>query len=155
LHPSLFIFSSVWISIFVFIWSNWWPTFVIIFYVLCPIPLAIGRYCTSHDSYSIGDRSPCLDLMWFITSAIVVSAFCLPAVLFRANVVSLFEISYLMILLFLQKNLDSRWFNGFCYGSQCTYIYYNFNLFCRIWFRRWFIKYLNDKTSNHNHIKRR
>ncbi len=59
---------------------------MIIFYVLCPIPLAIGRRCTS-DSYSMRDSSPCTDLMWFITSVIVVSAFGLPAVMCRATIV--------------------------------------------------------------------
>jgi hypothetical protein len=68
--------------------SNWWPTFVIIFYVLAPFPIAIGRRCTSDNSYSMRDSSPCSDLMWFITSVIVVSAFGLPAVLCRADVVS-------------------------------------------------------------------
>ncbi|CAF3093357.1 unnamed protein product, partial [Rotaria sp. Silwood2] len=66
---------------------NWWPTFMIIFYVLCPIPLAIGRRCTS-DSYSMRDSSSCTDLMWLITSVIVISAFDLPAVMCRAAVVS-------------------------------------------------------------------
>ncbi|CAF4542747.1 unnamed protein product, partial [Rotaria sp. Silwood2] len=64
---------------------NWWPTFMIIFYVLCPIPLAIGRRCTS-DSYSMRDSSSCTDLMWLITSVIVISAFDLPAVMCRAAV---------------------------------------------------------------------
>lgn len=74
--------------IFGFILSNWWPTFVIIFYFLSPIPLKIARHCTSNDNYTINDTSPCKDFMWFLTTIIVVSAFCLPAILFRAHVVS-------------------------------------------------------------------
>ena len=69
------------------IFRDWWPTFVIIFYVLAPIPITIGRRCSSDNSYSIRDSSPCSDLMWFITSVIVISAFGLPAVLCRAAVV--------------------------------------------------------------------
>ncbi len=61
---------------------------MIIFYVLCPIPLAIGRRCTSDGGYGTSDSSPCTDLMWFITSVLVVSAFGLPAILYRAGVVS-------------------------------------------------------------------
>jgi hypothetical protein len=52
--------------------------------------------------------------MWFITSVIVVSAFGLPAVLWRAGVVS--KRKYLKIY-FLISNLDSDWFNEFYHGS--------------------------------------
>jgi hypothetical protein len=75
-------------NIIFFISSNWWPTFVIIFYVLSPIPLSIARRCSSSNVYGASDKSPCSDIMWFITSVIVVSAFGLPAILFRASVVS-------------------------------------------------------------------
>ncbi|CAF1024553.1 unnamed protein product [Rotaria sordida] len=75
---------------------NWWPTFVIIFYVLCPIPLAIGNRCTSYDGYSTSDTSPCKDFMWFLTSAIVASAFGLPAILFRANVILAGSMGFVM-----------------------------------------------------------
>lgn len=68
--------------------SNWWPTFVIIFYVLCPIPIAIARRCASSNAYGMSESTGCTDLMWFITSALVVSAFGLPAILFHASVVS-------------------------------------------------------------------
>jgi hypothetical protein len=43
------------------------------------------------------DSSPCTDLMWFITSVIVISAFGLPAVMCRVAVVS--EIKNLFISL--------------------------------------------------------
>jgi hypothetical protein len=78
----------IWLISKILSWSNWWPLFVIIFYVLCPIPLAIGRRCTSDSGYGTSDSSPCTDLMWFITSVLVVSAFGLPAILYRAGVVS-------------------------------------------------------------------
>ncbi|CAF1102849.1 unnamed protein product [Adineta ricciae] len=75
---------------------NWWPTFVIIFYVLCPIPLVIARQCTSSNGYSTSDTNPCSDLMWFITSAIVVSAFSLPVVLHRAGVIAFGSMGFVM-----------------------------------------------------------
>ncbi|CAF1172811.1 unnamed protein product [Rotaria magnacalcarata] len=76
---------------------NWWPTFVIIFYVLCPIPLTIARHCTSNDSYGTSDSSPCKDFMWFLTSAIVASAFGLPAILFRANIILAGSMGFIMV----------------------------------------------------------
>jgi hypothetical protein len=75
---------------------NWWPTFVIIFYVLCPIPLAIGRRCTSDSGYGTRDASPCTDLMWFITSVLVVSSFGLPAIMCRAGVIHAGSMSFIM-----------------------------------------------------------
>ncbi|CAF2856043.1 unnamed protein product [Rotaria sp. Silwood2] len=75
---------------------NWWPTFVIIFYVLSPIPIAIGRRCTSDGGYSMRDSSPCTDLMWFITSVIVVSAFGLPAVMYHATVIQVGSMAFIM-----------------------------------------------------------
>ncbi len=86
---------------------------MIIFYVLCPIPLAIGRRCTSDGGYGTSDSSPCTDLMWFITSVIVISAFGLPVVMCRTEVVS--EMKFFNLNLSL--NLDSYWFNGFYHGS--------------------------------------
>ncbi|CAF0857138.1 unnamed protein product [Rotaria sordida] len=75
---------------------NWWPTFVIIFYVLSPIPIAIGRRCTSDGGYNMRDSSPCADLMWFITSVIVVSAFGLPAVMYRTSVIPVGSMAFIM-----------------------------------------------------------
>ncbi|CAF3950655.1 unnamed protein product [Rotaria sordida] len=75
---------------------NWWPTFVIIFYVLSPIPIAIGRRCTSDGGYNMHDSSPCADLMWFITSVIVVSAFGLPAVMYRTSVIPVGSMAFIM-----------------------------------------------------------
>ncbi|CAF3843303.1 unnamed protein product [Rotaria magnacalcarata] len=75
---------------------NWWPTFVIIFYVLSPIPIAIGRRCTSDSSYTMRDTSPCADLMWFITSVIVVSAFGLPAVMYRTSIIQVGSMAFIM-----------------------------------------------------------
>lgn len=61
--------------------SNWWPIFVVIFYILAPIPFTISRKCAS-DSY-MGDNynGRCFELSMFLTSIIVVSAYALPVVL--------------------------------------------------------------------------
>lgn len=72
--------------------SNWWPTFVIIFYVLCPLPIAIGRRCAPDGGYGLRETNACSDLMWFLTSVLVVSAFGLPAILCRAAIVRFFRI---------------------------------------------------------------
>jgi len=63
---------------------NWYPIFVIIFYVLSPIPISISRNFAS-DSYSsdfTGGRG--FELSLFLTSLIVVSAYALPVVLARS-----------------------------------------------------------------------
>ncbi|XP_063994235.1 leptin receptor overlapping transcript-like 1 [Diachasmimorpha longicaudata] len=63
------------------IYGSWWPLFVILFYVLAPIPTMIARRYTE-DSGS--NSNPCLELAIFITMGIVVSSFALPIVLARA-----------------------------------------------------------------------
>ncbi|KAG8040426.1 hypothetical protein G9C98_002422, partial [Cotesia typhae] len=59
----------------------WWPLFVVLFYVLAPIPTLIARRYTE-DSGS--NSNPCLELAIFITMGIVVSSFALPIVLARS-----------------------------------------------------------------------
>ncbi|XP_015175539.1 PREDICTED: leptin receptor gene-related protein [Polistes dominula] len=59
----------------------WWPFFVVLFYILAPIPTIIARRY-SEDSPS--SSNPCLELAIFITIGFVVSSFALPIVLARA-----------------------------------------------------------------------
>ncbi|XP_050709699.1 leptin receptor gene-related protein-like isoform X1 [Eriocheir sinensis] len=61
-------------------YNNWWPFFVVVFYVLAPIPSIIARR-VSEDT---GGSNPCKELAYFVTAAIVVSAFGLPIVLARS-----------------------------------------------------------------------
>lgn len=58
--------------------------FVLIFYVLSPIPTFISRRLSDDDSSS----NACRELAYFLTTGIVVSAFGLPIVLARNSAVS-------------------------------------------------------------------
>ncbi|KAF2357017.1 Vacuolar protein sorting 55 [Trinorchestia longiramus] len=62
-------------------YNNWWPLFVLLFYVLAPLP----NICNRSDSSS--NTSPRREFGWFITSIIVVSAFALPIVLARVGTI--------------------------------------------------------------------
>ncbi|CAF4806681.1 unnamed protein product [Pieris macdunnoughi] len=62
----------------------WWPFFVVLFYILSPIPTMIAR--RSGDSAG-GNNSPCMEAAVFITMGILVSSFALPIVLARAGVI--------------------------------------------------------------------
>lgn len=64
---------------------SWWPLFVIVFYVLAPLPLFFARNCYGVDSST---QSPCLEFAYFITTCIVISAFGLPFVLAHSGAVS-------------------------------------------------------------------
>ncbi|XP_076051857.1 leptin receptor gene-related protein [Oratosquilla oratoria] len=59
---------------------NWWPFFVVVFYLLAPFPTIISRRLTEES----GGSNPCREFAYFLTSGIVVSAFALPIVLARS-----------------------------------------------------------------------
>lgn len=61
----------------------WWPFFVVLFYVLAPIPTLLARRYTEHQ----GSSNACLETAIFITMGLVVSAFALPIVLARVAVI--------------------------------------------------------------------
>ncbi|XP_011345550.1 leptin receptor overlapping transcript-like 1 isoform X1 [Ooceraea biroi] len=63
------------------VYKVWWPFFVVLFYILAPIPTIIARRYTD-DSGSTSN--PCLELAIFITMGFVVSSFALPIVLARS-----------------------------------------------------------------------
>lgn len=60
----------------------WWPFFVVLFYVLAPLPTILARRYTEHT----GSSSTCMELAMFITMGFVVSSFALPIVLARAPI---------------------------------------------------------------------
>ncbi|XP_029971731.1 leptin receptor gene-related protein [Salarias fasciatus] len=62
----------------------YWPLFVLIFYVLSPIPTFISRR-VSDDTES--SSSACRELAYFLTTGIVVSAFGLPIILARTSTI--------------------------------------------------------------------
>nr|SVE75515.1 EOG090X0J87 [Daphnia dolichocephala] len=61
-------------------YSNWWPFFMVAFYMLAPLPVIISR----RYGDGTGNTNPCREIALFITAAIIVSAFSLPIVLARA-----------------------------------------------------------------------
>lgn len=72
-------------SAFSHVCSKYWPLFLLFFYILCPIPYCISRRVVDDtDSAS----NACKELAIFLTTGIVISAFGLPIVFARAQVVS-------------------------------------------------------------------
>ncbi|XP_041357418.1 leptin receptor overlapping transcript-like 1 [Gigantopelta aegis] len=64
-------------------YNNWWPLFVLFFYVLSPVPTTIGRRLAN----SFESSSALIELCTFFTTGIVVSAIGLPIVLAHVNVI--------------------------------------------------------------------
>ncbi|XP_015512732.1 leptin receptor overlapping transcript-like 1 isoform X2 [Neodiprion pinetum] len=62
-------------------YQAWWPLFVVLFYILSPIPTLIARRYTEDSGSS---SNPCLELAIFVTMGFVVSSFALPIVLARS-----------------------------------------------------------------------
>ncbi|XP_028158147.1 leptin receptor overlapping transcript-like 1 [Ostrinia nubilalis] len=64
----------------------WWPFFVVLFYLLCPMPTMLARRYT--DSAG-GTNSACMETAIFITMGLIVSSFALPIVLAHAHIIKL------------------------------------------------------------------
>merc|ERR1712088_266242 len=60
---------------------NWWPFFVVIFYLLAPIPTLISKRSGDYGNGSSALKEVCA----FFTTGLVLSAFALPVVLARAT----------------------------------------------------------------------
>jgi len=81
---TLAFFGSVGMTLLVVgcaVYDNWWPFFVIIFYMLAPIPMLLSK---RYNSAGMGPSNPCQELAVFLTMGIVISAFGLPIVLARS-----------------------------------------------------------------------
>nr|XP_023497708.1 leptin receptor gene-related protein isoform X3 [Equus caballus] len=72
----------------------YWPLFVLIFYVISPIPHFIAKRATDDSDAA---SSACRELAYFFTTGIVVSAFGLPIILARVAVVSLWICVFLIM----------------------------------------------------------
>ncbi|KAJ1524278.1 hypothetical protein ONE63_010791 [Megalurothrips usitatus] len=62
-------------------YDKWWPLFVVLFYLLAPVPTLVAR---RYAEDSGGSGGPCLELSIFITMGFIISAFALPIVLARS-----------------------------------------------------------------------
>lgn len=79
--------TNYWQNIYIYIYivfRVWWPFFVVLFYILAPVPTIIARRYTTNDFEN--NPNPCLELAIFITMGFVVSSFALPIVLARSPV---------------------------------------------------------------------
>ncbi|XP_047656982.1 leptin receptor overlapping transcript-like 1 isoform X2 [Tachysurus fulvidraco] len=67
------------------VYNQYWPLFLLFFYILSPIPYCISRRVVDDtDSAS----NACKELAIFLTTGIVVSAFGLPIIFARASVIA-------------------------------------------------------------------
>ncbi|KAM7167657.1 leptin receptor overlapping transcript-like 1 [Macrochelys suwanniensis] len=64
--------------------SQYWPLFVLFFYILSPIPYCIARRLVDETDAT---SNACKELAIFLTTGIVVSAFGLPIVFARAQLI--------------------------------------------------------------------
>uniref|UniRef100_G1QB02 Leptin receptor overlapping transcript-like 1 n=1 Tax=Myotis lucifugus TaxID=59463 RepID=G1QB02_MYOLU len=67
------------------IYNQYWPLFVLFFYILSPIPYCIARRLVD-DTDAMSNA--CKELAIFLTTGIVVSAFGLPIVFARAHLIA-------------------------------------------------------------------
>jgi len=77
---------------------SWWPFFVVIFYILAPLPTMIARRYQD----DVGSSNACKELALFLTAGIVISAYGLPIVLSRSplEVASVIQPGACLLVLF-------------------------------------------------------
>ena len=69
------------------IWSNWWPILVVIAYFFAAIPNFICSRCGSDPLDTSGRNFK--DLGFFLTGALVITGFGIPAVLAHSDVITI------------------------------------------------------------------
>ena len=67
---------------FLLFFSNWWPLFVLVFYILAPIPTVIAR----RYAQEVESSSALVEMCIFLTCGVVISAYGLPIILARSPV---------------------------------------------------------------------
>ncbi|KAG7458949.1 hypothetical protein MATL_G00226030 [Megalops atlanticus] len=67
------------------VYNRYWPLFVLFFYILSPIPYCISRRVVDDTDAA---SNACKELALFLTTGIVVSAFGLPIIFARAEVIA-------------------------------------------------------------------
>jgi len=83
---ALAFFGSVGMTLLVIgcaIYENWWPLFVIMFYLLSPLPILISKRYNGNGGFMGGPSNACQELAIFLTMGIVISAFGLPIIMSR------------------------------------------------------------------------
>ncbi|KAL4715031.1 hypothetical protein ACJJTC_003182 [Scirpophaga incertulas] len=68
------------------VYNVWWPFFVVLFYLLSPIPTMVARRYTDGTG---GTNSTSMEAAIFITMGFLVSSFALPIVLAHAGKIQL------------------------------------------------------------------
>uniref|UniRef100_A0A674K408 Leptin receptor gene-related protein n=1 Tax=Terrapene triunguis TaxID=2587831 RepID=A0A674K408_9SAUR len=77
----------------------YWPLFVLIFYILCPIPHFIAKRVSDDTDAA---SSACRELAYFFTTGIVVSAFGMPIILARVEAVRSADFLIILILMYFE-----------------------------------------------------
>ncbi|KAJ8978598.1 hypothetical protein NQ317_006886 [Molorchus minor] len=65
-------------------YGKWWPFFVVLFYLLVPIPTLMARRYSDPSASS----NSCMEAAIFITVGLIVSSFGLPIVLARVDTIN-------------------------------------------------------------------
>lgn len=100
----------------------YWPLFVLIFYILSPIPTFISRRLSDDTDSS---SNACRELAYFLTTGIVVSSFGLPIVLARNTTVSSLYPCWNKLVVDFSKHSQHPWLLFFCVDTSagCTMSY--------------------------------
>ncbi|XP_063701316.1 leptin receptor gene-related protein [Culicoides brevitarsis] len=66
------------------LYDKWWPFFVVLFYILVPVPTAFAK----RHLNSMGDGTGGTEFALFLTLSLIISSFALPIVLSHAAVIA-------------------------------------------------------------------
>ena len=66
------------------LYDKWWPFFVVLFYILVPIPTQLTKRHVNSD----GDSTSSQEFVLFVTIALIINSFAFPFVLNHASVIA-------------------------------------------------------------------